>query len=143
MQGVVHGRAARMACVPNGEHEGPAGGLWSRGVVALVLLALVGMGLGHLVRSSVAGLVIIFGMLLVESSLRPLSALVTGGVTALNFLPFGLLADAVRGPGLLGETAVSVSVGVMAGLLALFAWAAVVFVAGAWRFVRRDMPMLT
>ncbi|CAH0228737.1 hypothetical protein SRABI02_02635 [Plantibacter cousiniae] len=77
-----------------------------------------------------------------ESSLRPLSAVLTGGVTFVNYLPFGVLADAVRGPGMFEGAALSYSVGIGPGMLALLGWAIATLGLGALRFVRRDVPVL-
>lgn len=116
--------------------------MWIRGALALLLLAITGMGVGLLVRHSVTAVIIIFGALIVESSLRPLSALLTGGVTFVNYLPFGVLADAVRGPGMFEGAALSYSVGIGPGMLALLGWAIAALGLGVLRFARRDVPVL-
>ena len=99
--------------------------------------------MGFAVRSPVASLTMIFTVLLVESSLRPIAALIAGGVTPANYLPFGLSADAVRGPGLFSGMSFDSSVGTLAAGIVLAAWTGALLFLGARRFVRDDIPVST
>ena len=118
-------------------------GIWLRGAGSLVLFGLIGLGVGFAVRSPVASLTMIFTVLLVESSLRPIAALIAGGVTPANYLPFGLSADAVRGPGLFSGMSFDSSVGTLAAGIVLAAWTGALLFLGARRFVRDDIPVST
>ncbi|HXH33964.1 MAG TPA: hypothetical protein VNJ54_06075 [Plantibacter sp.] len=113
--------------------------LWGRGAIALILLALLGFGIGLITRSQVACFAIAFGGLLAESTARTLGALISGGQTsAASFLPFGLVADAVRGTSFGGLNLASI--GMAAGLLTLAAWAIALLSGGVVRFIRSDVP---
>ena len=118
-------------------------GIWLRGAGSLVLFGLIGLGVGFAVRSPVASLTMIFTVLLVESSLRPIAALIAGGVTPANYLPYGLSADAVRGPGLFSGMSFDSSVGTLAAGIVLAAWTGALLFLGARRFVRDDIPVST
>ena len=115
-------------------------GIWIRGGCALILFGLMGAGIGFLLRSQVTALIFIFVAIVVESSLRPISALVFQSITPVNYLPFGLVADAVRGPGLTGMDTISISLGIGIALAALVGWATIALVLGCARFVRTDVP---
>lgn len=118
-------------------------GIWVRGAVVLVCFGLMGFGLGLLVRSSIGSLAIIFGFVIIESSLRPISALVANGPTVVNLLPFGLPADAVRGAQFLDDMSLQVSIGTVSALLALSVWTITMLLAGSWRFAKSESPVFS
>lgn len=115
-------------------------GIWARGGCALALFALMGAGIGFLVRSQVTAIIGLFIAIALESAIRPISALIFQSVTPANFLPFGLVADAVRGPGLTGMDTISISLGIGSALAVLMGWAAISVFLGGRRFMRSDVP---
>ncbi|MET1005704.1 MAG: hypothetical protein ABWX96_09160, partial [Propionibacteriaceae bacterium] len=84
---------------------------WIKGAAVLVLLGLFGMGLGLVLRNQVAGVLVIFGWMMIETVARPIAAWIFGSVSPASFLPLGLANDVVRGAGLLGEMPMTASLG--------------------------------
>ncbi|WP_136518006.1 MULTISPECIES: ABC transporter permease subunit [Cellulomonas] len=116
-------------------------GVWVRGVVALVLVTAAAAGLAFLVRSAGVAIGVVAGVAVLESSVRPLLALLVDGVTVADALPFGLVTDAVAlpaaGPQVLPEGALPP--GTALGIL--LAWAVVLVGAAWWRTERTDVPV--
>ncbi|UNX54559.1 hypothetical protein MF406_17020 [Georgenia sp. TF02-10] len=116
--------------------------IWLRGIVLLVLYALVGLGLGTLIRSQVAALVLVFCAVLVEAVIPSLFQLITGSIPLLvALLPFGLGPVASTGtvpPGvaLLGGTQV---LGPAVATGALVLWSLLALGAGLLSLHRRDL----
>jgi len=66
-----------------------------------------------------------------------------GEITPATPRPFGLAADAVRGPGLFSGMSFDSSVGTLAAGIVLAAWTGALLFLGARRFVRDDIPVST
>lgn len=112
---------------------------WGLQIAALAMLALVGMGLGLVVRSQVAGLVIVFAWVLAESLIRSVFGALISGVTAANFLPFGLGSDFnLHTPALAGGGIAELAPA--AAATALTVWMVVMVGAGTLTLRRRDVP---
>lgn len=113
--------------------------LWGRGALALQAYAALGLGVGFLVRSQIPTLMLLIGMLTVESIVRPLMSMMLSGVNPTSFLPFGLASDAVRGG--LGQAFMPTqpALSIPAALVTLAIWAALALGAGLLSFHREDL----
>lgn len=112
---------------------------WGMQVAALVAMALIGMGVGLMVRSQVAALVLVFSWVFAEAIVRSLAALLVKGTTIADFLPLGL-STAVNhhGGGFAGGAMVSVAPAV--ALIALIVWMVGMMGVGGFTLRRRDVP---
>jgi len=73
-------------------------GILGRGVIVVVLLALLGLGIGTLVRNQVASILVVFAVLLGEPILQGIVSLVVGTVpTWATYLPSSLASAGIGG----------------------------------------------
>ncbi|GAB3605536.1 hypothetical protein GCM10027413_09450 [Conyzicola nivalis] len=90
-----------------------------RGVVVVVLLALLGLAIGVLVRSQLAAFITIAALLLAEPILQGLVQLVTGGLPVwAQLLPVSLARSGLADPAADSGLAPAVALGVLAALTA-------------------------
>lgn len=119
--------------------DGPLLLEWLSGGACIVLFALIGVGLGLVLRSQVVVVALVFVLAIVEGIAHPLASYVFGGVNAISFLPFGLGYDVMaKGNILLGQKYAGFEPGTALALLAL--WALCLVGAGGFSLARRDVP---
>ncbi|MDQ0727365.1 hypothetical protein [Microbacterium sp. W4I20] len=104
-----------------------------RGVVAVAALALIGLAVGILVRTQLAGVITMLAILFVEPILAALTSLVSGGVSPVwaQFLPVALAQNIIHG----GSADVNLGV----ALIALAALTAAALAAASVALSRRDL----
>ncbi|GAB3555690.1 hypothetical protein [Spelaeicoccus albus] len=120
----------------------PVGGMltnWLIEVAALIAMALIGMGVGLIVRSQVAALVIVFTWVFAESLVRSIVAFLVKGTTIADFLPLGLGTAVNHGSGEFSGGAL-VSVAPSIALIALIVWMVCTVGVGGFTLRRRDVP---
>ena len=104
-----------------------------RGVVAVVLLALLGLAIGVLVRGQVAASIVLAGVLVGEPILQGFVQLVTGSLPVwAQFLPLSLARAGMAAPG-------DAALAPLTALAALAALVGIVTTAAAIAFRRRDL----
>ncbi|WP_411699285.1 hypothetical protein [Conyzicola sp.] len=98
-----------------------------RGVVVVVLLALLGLAIGVLVRSQLAAFITVAALLLAEPILQGFVQLVTGGLPVwAQLLPVSLARAGLSDPAVDSGLAPAVALGVLAALTAAVLGAATV-----------------
>lgn len=125
--------------VPTAIAIGPLLVNWGLQVAALVMIALVGMGVGLIVRSQVAALIIVFAWVFAESLVRSLSAVLISGISPANFLPLGLGTDVNHQTAVFGDGAIA-SLTPAVALVTLLGWVIVLVGSGTLTLHRRDVP---
>ncbi|HET6671879.1 MAG TPA: hypothetical protein VFG92_00750 [Agromyces sp.] len=105
---------------------GDIAGAIGRGVVVLVLLGLLGLAIGVLVRSQLAGFLVLIGVVLVEPILQSVLLLVGEAPAWSQYLPLALaqagLADPAS-PAALSPLVALVALAALAGVALAAAWA--------------------
>ncbi|MCK0117656.1 hypothetical protein BCE75_10274 [Isoptericola sp. CG 20/1183] len=114
-------------------------GIWARGLCVLVAFAWLGLGVGILVRGQVAAVVVVVAVAFVEPMVQTVVALLSGGSSAVSWMPLTLGALASTGQGAAGLLGDAGTIGVAAALAGLAAWVVVVLGSGAVTFRRRDL----
>lgn len=114
-------------------------GVWGRGVVVLALLALLGFGIGMLVRSQVAAIVIACALLFVEPMVQAIAALLSPGSNPTAWLPMTLSTVASTGHSASQLLGGSTGMGAGTALGVLAAWVAVLVTAATLAFRARDI----
>lgn len=118
--------------------------MWGRGIAALILYALLGMGIGLLVRNQVATISAVFAAIVIESIVRPLALLIFGAGNPTLYLPFGLGPDLIASTPLsaLGaDVQLSAGISAPAAMVTLALWACAMLAVATARFARTDIPV--
>ncbi|UCN15262.1 hypothetical protein LFM56_02735 [Cellulomonas iranensis] len=120
-------------------------GVTARGVLAVVMLAVVGVGVAMAVRSAGVAVAVLAGVAVLESSLRPLLSFLVDGPTLADLLPYGLVGQAVALPAPGGLTVGGADGGLspVLALGVLGAWTVGALGLGWWRWSRSDVPART
>ncbi|WP_344296841.1 hypothetical protein [Agromyces neolithicus] len=102
----------------------------SRGIAVLILLGLLGLAIGVLVRSQLAGFLILIGLVVIEPIMHAVLQIVGGAPIWAQFLPLALAQASLADPG---------SGAVLSPVIALVAFVAIVGAAltAAWVALRR------
>lgn len=118
--------------------------MWGRGIAALVLYTLLGMGIGLLIRNQVATISAVFAAIVIESIVRPLALLIFGTGNPTLYLPFGLGPDLIVNTPLaaLGaDVQLSAGISAPAATVTLALWACALLAVATARFTRADIPV--
>ncbi|WP_431836705.1 hypothetical protein [Cellulomonas sp. Y8] len=114
--------------------------VWSRSVLVLILLGLVGLGLGLLIRHQTPSVAAVLVASIVEPTIVLVATLVAGSTPWFAaFLPLSASQLSPRGSTLASSTELGATAHPLVALAALSLWAALHMAAGLWRTSRTDL----